>query len=212
MNMQFVNSRYNNNNNNNRIQSINTETKNAMVQFPRIISIQRPFAHSQQQQPKTTVIPQNDPNKIRWGAPTWFLFHTIAHKIKEIHFSKIKHEILNNILIICRNLPCPKCSEHATQYISKININTIQTKDDLKNMLFKFHNDVNLKTGAELFDYRDLHYKYNNAVTVNIVHHFFMLFKDKSFNVTAIANSMHRERICLALKEWFQKNIQYFDV
>jgi hypothetical protein len=156
-------------------------------------------------------VPQNNPNKIRWGPPTWFLFHTLAHKIRDEQFSKIKNELLTNIITICRNLPCPKCAEHATEYMSKINIGAIHTKDDLKNMLFKFHNDVNVRTGAPLFEYNDLQNKYNSAVTINIVQNFFVYFKDKSFNVTAIANSMHRERITNSLKEWFQKNIQCFE-
>ena len=204
MNMQFVNSRYTM-----RAQVLNPQPIVSMVPFARKNYNNRPNIQPQQVQVQT--VPQNNPNKIRWGPPTWFLFHTLAHKIRDEHFSKIKIELLTNIITICRNLPCPKCAEHATDYMSKINIGTIHTKDDLKNMLFKFHNDVNVRTGAPLFEYNDLQNKYNSAVTINIVQNFFVHFKDKSFNVTAIANSMHRERITNSLKEWFQKNIQCFE-
>jgi hypothetical protein len=207
MNMQFVNSRYNN-----RIQGVSPQQTVAMIPFNRRNNYQRPIAQPQAQTVQVQVVPQNNPNKIRWGPPTWFLFHTLAHKIKDEHFSKIKNELLTNIIIICKNLPCPKCADHATQYMSKINIGSIQTKDDLKNMLFKFHNDVNARTGAPLFEYNELNNKYSSAVTVNIVQNFFVYFKDKSFNVTAIANSMHRERITASLKVWIQNNIQYFDL
>jgi hypothetical protein len=156
-------------------------------------------------------IQQNDPKKIKWGAPTWFLFHTMAHKVNDDAFCKIKNDIFNNIVIICRNLPCPKCSAHATEYMSKININSIQSKDDLKNMLFIFHNEVNTRTSAPLFSYSDLNDKYSLAVTINVLRYFFYFFKDNSFNVTAIANSMHRDRMIEGLKKWFQNNIQYFD-
>jgi len=202
--MQFVNSRYTM-----RAQVLNTQPIVSMVPFARKNYNNRPNIQPQQVQVQT--VPQNNPNKIRWGPPTWFLFHTLAHKIRDEQFSKIKNELLTNIITICRNLPCPKCAEHATDYMSKINIGAIHTKDDLKNMLFKFHNDVNVRTGAPLFEYNDLQNKYNSAVTINIVQNFFVYFKDKSFNVTAIANSMHRERITNSLKEWFQKNIQCFE-
>uniref|UniRef100_A0A6C0LAM6 thiol oxidase n=1 Tax=viral metagenome TaxID=1070528 RepID=A0A6C0LAM6_9ZZZZ len=204
MNMQFVNSRYNS-----RAKEINPHYTVSMLPFARKNYHQTPVV--QHKQVDVQAVPQNNPNKIRWGPPTWFLFHTLAHKIKDEHFYKIKSELLNNIVTICINLPCPKCAEHATQYMKKINIGAIQTKDDLKNLLFKFHNDVNVRTGASLFEYNDLNNKYNSAVTINIVQNFFVFFKDKSFNVTAIANSMHRERITNVLKEWFYKNIQCFE-
>ena len=222
MNMQFVNSRYNP-----KIQGLIPQTTVAMIPFARKTYYQRPISQPQLTQPQITqpqitqpqitqqqqqLVPQNNPKKIRWGPPTWFLFHTLAHKIKDEYFSKIKTELLTNIVTICRNLPCPKCAEHATEYMNKINMGAIKTKDDLKNMLFKFHNDVNARTGVSLFDYNDLHDKYNSAITINIVQNFFIFFKDKTFNVTAIANSMHRERITISLKIWFQKNIQYFDL
>ena len=209
MNMQFVNSRYNP-----RIQGLNPQTPIAMMPFARRNYYQRPVTQPQviQQNEQPLVVPQNNPNKIRWGPPTWFLFHTLAHKIKDEYFSKIKTEFLTNIVTICRNLPCPKCADHATEYMSKLNLSAIQTKDDLKNMLFKFHNDVNVRTGAPLFEYNDLNDKYNSAITINIIQNFFVFFKDKSFNVTAIANSMHRDRITATLMVWFQNNIQYFDL
>ena len=118
MNMQFVNSRYNP-----RAKEINSQHTVSMLPSVRKNYYQTPVVKPQPVQ--VQAVPQNNPNKIRWGPPTWFLFHTLAHKIKDEHFSKIKTELLNNIIIICMNLPCPKCSEHATQYMKKINVNTI---------------------------------------------------------------------------------------
>ena len=208
MNMQFLNSRYNP-----RVQGLTPQTPIAMMSIPRRNYYQRPVTQPQvvQEQGQAQVVPQNNPNKIRWGPPTWFLFHTLAHKVKDECFSKIKTELLTNIVSICRNLPCPKCADHATEYMNKLNFAAIQTKEDLKNMLFKFHNDVNLRTGAPLFDYNELNNKYNSAISINIIQNFFVFFKDKSFNVTAIANSMHRERITATLMVWFQNNIKFFD-
>jgi len=160
---------------------------------------------------KVNVVPKNDPKKIKWGASTWYLFHTLAHKIKEEHFLTLRVVLINNIISICSNLPCPKCATHASEYMSKININAIQTKDDLKNMLFKFHNDVNSRVGNSQFSYEELNNKYANSNTINIVQNFFVMFQDKTFNVSAIANSMHRTRVISTIKTWMRDNIQYFD-
>ena len=49
-----------------------------------------------------------------WGNNIWYLFHTIAYKIKEDEFNNIKQDLFYIVKTICQNLPCPECSEHAT--------------------------------------------------------------------------------------------------
>ena len=124
----------------------------------------------------------------------------------------IKVELFNHIIAICNNLPCPNCATHASEYMKKIYPSSIQTKDDLKNMLFQFHNEVNARTSAPQFSYFELETKYSNANTVNIFKNFFIMFKDNSFNVTAISNTMHRERIVQSFKNWLQTNIDCFNL
>jgi hypothetical protein len=151
------------------------------------------------------------PKKMKWGEPTWFLFHTLAHKLKESHFDYLRLEILNIITLICNNLPCPNCASHATEYMKKINYNSIKTKEDLKKLLFQFHNEVNLRKGFVLFPYNKLDEKYSKAITIHIIQHFMIFFQDKHKSIHMIANDMHRERIAQYLKKWFNENIQYFD-
>ena len=203
MNMQFVNNRQSAFNNLHQLQPNN-----------RILSLNRIGNIRQQSLSQPTVaapsLPKNDPKKIKWGPPTWYLFHTLAEKIKDEYFLSLRAELINNIIAISRNLPCPRCAAHASEYMSKININSIRTKEDLKNILFTFHNDVNGRTGSPQFSYDELSNKYSVAITKNVIHTFFIFFQDKSFNVTAIANNMHRARVIESLKTWFNKNIQYF--
>ena len=151
------------------------------------------------------------PKKMKWGEPTWFLFHTIAHKIKEQHFDQKKLDLINIITIICNNLPCPNCANHATEYMRKLNYNSIKTKQDLKNFLFQFHNEVNARKGFPLFPHEQLDEKYSKALTKNIIQHFMVFFQDKHKSVHMIANDMHRARISQNLKQWFNDNIQYLD-
>lgn len=81
-------------------------------------------------------------SKKQWGNACWYLFHTLAEKLKPEHSSEAPI-ITTLITNICFNLPCPVCSTHARNNLSKMPRNYIKTKDDLKHFLWKFHNIVN---------------------------------------------------------------------
>jgi len=156
-------------------------------------------------------IVQPSVKQMKWGEPTWFLFHTLAHKVKDEAFSKIRMELLNIISLICINLPCPTCAEHASQYIKSIPFYSIQSKQGLKDMLYKFHNEINKKKGFKQFLHDDLDVKYDAANTIKIIQYFTIFFADKSHSIRMISNDMYRERILNNLKIWFSTNIQYFN-
>lgn len=149
--------------------------------------------------------------KMKWGPPVWFFFHTIAEKVKPEEFPSIRGDILNNIVLICKNLPCPNCASHAADYMSKINLNAIQTRDDLKSLLFTFHNTVNQRKGYQLFTRQQLDDKYSTAVTVNIFNNFLLHFQDKHKSIRMIADDMYRKRISANLRDWFIANINKFN-
>jgi hypothetical protein len=167
--------------------------------------------------PARTVITEPQPvitdptKKMIWGEPTWFLFHTLAEKVKDDKFDQIKGELLNNIIAICNVLPCPICAQHATEYMRKIQVNSIKTKTDLKTLLFRFHNEVNSKKGYKLFVLEDLDDKYSKANLSNIINYFLTVFSKKSNNVSAIASDMYKMRILQIFKKWLVNNIQHFD-
>lgn len=152
-----------------------------------------------------------NPSKMPWGKPTWFMLHTMAEKIQNEHFSRLRIEIINIIKRICNNLPCPDCSKHATNYINNINFDNIQTKEQLKIMLFQFHNSVNAKKNVPLFEYKDLDTTYKSANTVNIISNFFHYFLKQSYSGRMGTDNFHRTRMVQDIKLWFQTNIQYFD-
>lgn len=153
---------------------------------------------------------QSNPKKMKWGEPTWFLFHTLAEKIKPEYFSIIRTELLNNIYTICKNLPCPMCASHATHYLNGINFNTITTKEHLKLMLFQFHNTVNEKKGLPIFHLVDLDEKYEKAVTINIINNFITHFRDKHKSIHMISDDLYRQRLAGLLMNWFSTNMKYF--
>jgi len=77
-----------------------------------------------------------------WGPSVWLFFHSFAEKIKPEYFSTTGKEFIAHIVNICNNLPCPECAMHASAYMQKIQLNSIQTKDDLIKMLYVFHNQL----------------------------------------------------------------------
>ena len=156
--------------------------------------------------PTPPVIP-----KVKWGEPTWFLFHTLSVKVKESEFPRIREDLLNRIYAICTNLPCPTCADHAKTYLDGINFNAIQTKDDLKKMLHSFHNTVNQRKGYPMFPYEELDPKYSLAITNNIIVNFMKFFSDRNHNIKLVAGDMIRFQLCDILKRWFNANIQSFD-
>lgn len=158
-------------------------------------------------------IPTQPPaKKIKWGEPTWFLFHTIAEKIRPHDFKAIRVELLNNVYAICTNLPCPDCANHAKQYLDAINFNTIQTKDDLKTLFFNFHNSVNIRKGFPVFPRDQLDAKYSTAITIKIIQNFMVHFADRNRGLKLLASDLHRSRMCVYLKQWFNDNIRFFEL
>ena len=153
----------------------------------------------------------SQPKKLLWGEPIWFFFHTMAHKVKDEYFDRIKNGLLQMIYSICSYLPCPTCAEHAKEYLNGINFMTIQTKSDLKNMLFNFHNSVNERKNISLFSYSDIDPKYDKAITVNIINNFMIVFSERSKNTKMMANDFHKNRVVSQLRDWLTINTIYFD-
>jgi hypothetical protein len=162
----------------------------------------------------TEIVPpplENPPKKVKWGEPTWFLLHTLSVKVKESEFKNIRIDLLNQIYAICTNLPCPDCANHAKNYLDNINFNTIQTKEDLKILLFNFHNNVNKKKGYPFFPYEQLDEKYSLAITNNIIRNFMVHFSDRNRSLKLLASDLHRSQLCALLKSWFNEKITCFD-
>lgn len=153
----------------------------------------------------------DDKPKMKWGPPVWFFFHTLAEKVHESKFEDLKADIMDIIRSVCNTLPCPICAEHATNYMKKIHDSSIQTKDDLKLMLFQFHNEVNKRKGYQEFPLSELNKKYESAVTINVVNSFIVTYREKSRNVQMIATEMSRDMILRNIRGWLNNNLIYFD-
>jgi len=197
--MQFVNSQ------------TNTFTPKPFVMMGSSYYNNRPVQPNPVVAAQPFAVPDTNTPKSKWGEPTWYFFHTMAHKLKEDAPPTVLIELYKLIVLICSNLPCPTCTKHATEYLSKIDIRSITTKQDLKNLLFVFHNEVNTRKGYSLFPFSQLDTKYGTANTKNIIQHFFYYYKQKDFNISMITANMHREYTANTAQKWILQNMYAFD-
>ena len=184
-------------------------TKSQLPHKPSITSpLQVKSATTLQRLHNKTSISQ--PKVLLWGPPFWYLFHSMAEKVKEEVFSSVRVELLNIIFLICQNLPCPDCTNHATQYLNSVNFKAVQTKNELKDILFIFHNTVNERKGNPIFSRKELDEKYEKANMQAIWQNFMAEFTKKQKSVQMIANDFHRANISKVLKLWYQTNVNSF--
>jgi len=146
------------------------------------------------------------PNK--WGPPVWTLFHTLAEKITDTGYQQIGMQLFYNIYRICSSLPCPDCAYHATRFLGKITPAKLKNKTDLKNILYVFHNIVNIKknkptfhtSNMEIYKSKNLNYVYGNFIQVY----------NTRGNMKLLAESFQRQRVLGEFKKWFFSNYRHF--
>jgi hypothetical protein len=145
-----------------------------------------------------------------WGPPTWIFLHTFAEKIKDdAEFRLVKQDIWNFIVQICKNLPCPTCSAHSSNILKKVNVEMIKSKQDLKNVLFLFHNAVNQSKGKPAFQLSDLDESYKSNKLIETYNNFINIFQTKG-NMSLLTDSFQRKILVAKLKSWIQTNYKFF--
>jgi len=199
--MIFINRRNNRNNNN-----TSSNTSFNPVSIMPIVSMNPQVKKIEPQKP----IKKERVKEMLWGEPTWFLFHTLAEKIKETHFAELKNKLISFIKQICNNLPCPECAQHATSFVNGVNFDAIINKDQLKVFFFNFHNEVNRRKEYDVFEFPDIE-KYKNAVTINIVKNFFYHFGKKNYNVKLDVSGYQRSVLLKNFRTWLETHYYCFD-
>ena len=146
-----------------------------------------------------------------WGNNIWYLFHTIAYKIKEDEFNNIKQDLFYIVKTICQNLPCPECSEHATNLLKKVNFDNISNKQEFKILLFNFHNTVNKKLNKPLFKEEELDPKYKNANIYNLYTNFNIIFTNNNTNPLMMSNNFKKKIDYPIIKDKLNNLLKYME-
>jgi len=145
----------------------------------------------------------------RWGPPIWSFFHTLAEKINPDRFHQVFPALFSFIFRICRVLPCPECSEHAVQFLSKINPAGVRNKEDFRNIMCFFHNAVNRRKSKSPFNPLNLTNIYGSKNVATEFNNFVSVFHTKG-NMKLLAETFQRKLVLSDFRKWFVNNIQFF--
>ena len=149
--------------------------------------------------------------KKDWGNAVWFLFHTLAFKLKDEYISELPN-LVSHIFIICNNLPCPNCKSHAVEIMKKgMKGNKLSTKDNLINFLWEFHNSVNKKIKSDFFT-KDKLSIYNNAVTSKIILNFVNILSMSENNSKTMLYGFHRSLYIKNFKKYINDNLHKYNI
>lgn len=146
----------------------------------------------------------------KWGNATWFLFHTLAIKLKDE--KKLVNDLLHKIIDICHNLPCPTCREHAVKTIKNSDINKIITKKDLIQYIFSFHNIVNKKLKKKIFDFKEHEDLFKRAKTINIINHWIAIMLQNVNNEKGMTDTYNRQVCVRRVIKFLKENLQHFNL
>jgi hypothetical protein len=136
-----------------------------------------------------------------WAVPTWLFLHTLAAHFPEDKYPTLKAELLYHVKNICAVLPCPDCAQHASEYLSGVNLNHIPTKEAFKIVLWRFHNTVNMQTKKPIFPLlnMDIYARCNLRVMYNM---FLLEFTRPVRNPKLMMDVLSRDRIIANFKVW----------
>lgn len=119
--------------------------------------------------------------KKDWGTATWYLFHTLAEKLKTEYDNSAELKLLySHIKKICYNLPCPDCQQHSIQTLSTVNENAVtSSKSVFIRFLWQFHNKVTRDNGGKEFSFEELTALYQKANTRLVIQNFITVMNMK---------------------------------
>ena len=101
---------------------------------------------------------------MKWGQITWIFLHTLSMKITPEQYPTLKDSLFLLVVMICKALPCPECSEHAVHYMKKKT--PPETVELFRLFLWEFHNVVNVNTKKQKVSQEELNKYKNTDLTV----------------------------------------------
>lgn len=147
-----------------------------------------------------------------WGPPCWYLFHSLAAKVKEEEFENVKLSLWSIITSTCANLPCPECRQHATAIVYSVNKNQVlRNKISLEKFLFDFHNSVNRRKRYKIFTQEEYEPRYKNADLNKVIDLFISTFNQSTRNNRLMIDSMQRQLYMRNFINWINANRSKFN-
>lgn len=144
-----------------------------------------------------------------WGNHTWNFLHILAAKINPDKFLSEKNDIIDVIKQVCRNLPCPDCSEHATGLLNRVDVNTINSKYDVELMLFYLHNNVNNRIKLPIQDISIID-KYKNGNLIIALNNIYQIYTKNSNTPKLMIQSLNRKQCIKTIYKYIIDNTDKF--
>jgi hypothetical protein len=145
-----------------------------------------------------------------WGNATWYLFHTLAEKLKPEFKSELP-VLFSYISGICNNLPCPDCQKHASLVMQRANVPLItSSQENLITYLWTFHNSVNKRIGNKEFTREELSI-YKRANTRNIISNFINIMNENLRSDKAMLNTFYRKQYVTKFIEYINTNLNKYN-
>jgi len=144
-----------------------------------------------------------------WGPSCWTFFHTIIAKIKPEDFTKVRDGLLHNLRIISQNLPCPYCSMHAKSFFQRQKNLSFNTKEEMANFFWFFHNHVNALKKKTQFPESDLSI-YHNKNLRDVYSQFINHYTSKDNGLKMLSETMYRKNVAKGVHQWMRINNKSF--
>jgi hypothetical protein len=153
-------------------------------------------------------------SKKQWGKATWYLFHTLAEKLKPEFDNPTEIKALYaQIKKICYNLPCPDCTQHSTALLASVNEHAVtDSKLAFKHFLWQFHNKVNRTTGTPPIAFEEANAMYSRSMTRLIIQNFIdvMNIKSPDLKITMLQTNS-KNAYMPGFTDYINKNIYKFN-
>jgi hypothetical protein len=143
-----------------------------------------------------------------WGPAVWRLFHTLIEKLNDNYYVAVAPQLFNQIVRICKFLPCPECSNDASNFLAKIKLSDMKNKTEFKNTFYLFHNWVNAKKRRPLFNYSNMDI-YKNYRLIDVINNFITNYQTKG-NMKLLTESFQRQLIIKDFKKWISYSMPAF--
>lgn len=149
-------------------------------------------------------------SKAVWGPATWRFLHTLAAKIREEDFAKIRPGLIECITRVCDVLPCPECRGHAMSNLRRAVLTNITEKAHLIEFLFQFHNLVNQQTRKPIATTAVLQ-QYETIQFEKVLNDFAAVYSTSTRNVRLMSDTFHRNRFLSWLRQFLLTNGKSFN-
>lgn len=147
-----------------------------------------------------------------WGPHVWNFLHIFCEKIKNEEFLSKKDKIYSVIHSICVNLPCPECSEDATNLLNSFSLqNNVKNKTDLKMYLYHFHNKINAKLNKDKYNLESLERYSTGNINIAFNNYLLALEQNNKPNEKLLLHRFSLSKCIKNIKKFMESNIDIFD-